>query len=236
MALLKPLLSVRNAAPVIADLVATSIAANTASADGNTLTANANGVMSAIDGVTPVAGMVILYLPGSARDGLYAVASIGSVSTPFSLTRLDGFRSGQSITGGAAVLIGRGALFANNLIMVYNAAGFSTAAVLNTSTLSSSFLVQASLSASYADTSDTPGNATANTGSGRSAIALGASAVTITNSQCLSTSVVNVTFEDLDATATRLKVVPADGSFVVTADATATAATKFRWTVANAPA
>lgn len=235
MSLLVGQTAVRNAPPVIADLMAQSIAANTASSDGNTLTANANGVMAAIGGVSPAVGMVILYMPGSARDGFYVVTSVGSVSAPFVLDRLDGFRSGQSITGGVLAAVGRGTNGIGTLHLVYNDAGFSTAAVLNTSTLTLYTLVQQSPGALYTDTSGTPGSATANTASGRSAIALGASAATITSDQCFTTSVVLAQLEDLDATLTRIKVVPGNGSFVVTGDATATAATKFRWVIVNTP-
>jgi len=66
------------------------------------------------------------------------------------------------------------------------------------------------------DTSATPGNATANVLRGTSAIALGASSCTITNSYCLAVDAVLVQDESGDATGMRLKVVPANGSFVVT--------------------
>jgi hypothetical protein len=83
------------------------------------------------------------------------------------------------------------------------------------------------------DTSGTPGNATLNTPLGRSALALGASAVTITNSLVVAGQLVDVIPEDIDTTALRFKVVPAAGSFTVTWNAIATAALKFRWKVKN---
>lgn len=230
------LFSSRNAAPIVVDLLAQSIAANTASADGNTLTANANGVMAAVDGVTPVVDMLILYLPGSARDGVYRVSSVGSVSAPFTLERHDGFRSGAVITGGFIVGVGLGTANAGSLHLLSNAAGFATAATLNTSTLAARAYIQQTASSTYTDTSGTPGNATANTGSGRSAVALGDTAVTITCSQCFADSVVNATAEDIDATLTHFKVAPGNGSFVLTGNAAATAAFKFRWSITNAPA
>lgn len=229
-------LSIRNAPTYVVDLYATSIAANTVSAYGNTLTANANGAMAAIGGVTPVAGMLILYLPGSARDGIYVVTSAGAVGAPFVLDRISGLRSGKAITGGFLVAVGRGTNAIGMLHLVYNAAGFSTAATLNTSTLSVYTLVLQGPAATYTDTSGTPGSATANTASGRSAIALGAAEATITCDQCYADSVVLAQFEDLDATATFLKIVPGAGSFVATVNANATAATKFRWAIVNAPA
>lgn len=84
---------------------------------------------------------------------------------------------------------------------------------------------------SYTDNSAAPGSATANTFTGRAAIALGASAATITCSKCVAASVVIVTLEDADATLLRVKVVPGAGSFVVTGNTTATAACKFRWAI-----
>lgn len=85
----------------------------------------------------------------------------------------------------------------------------------------------------YTDTSGTPGNGTANTGTGRAAFAALGTAVVITNNLSQAASVVQVTLEDLDATLLRVKVVPTDGSFTVTADAAATATCKFRWVLFN---
>lgn len=85
--------------------------------------------------------------------------------------------------------------------------------------------------ATYTDLSGTPGDGTAHTRTGRAAIALGATAATITNNLCGTTSVVLVQLEDLDATGTHVKVVPGAGSFVVTANAATSAALKFRWLV-----
>lgn len=85
----------------------------------------------------------------------------------------------------------------------------------------------------YTDSSGTPGNATINKGSGRSAIASGASACVITNAFCMAASVVMVTAEDLDATLLTFKCVPTDGSFTVTGVANATANWKFRWALFN---
>lgn len=87
------------------------------------------------------------------------------------------------------------------------------------------------------DSSASPGNATAHTLRGRAAIAIGASAATITNNKVLAVDTVVVQDESGDATGIRLKVVPADGSFVVTCmnaggtPTNATAALKFSWYV-----
>ena len=55
----------------------------------NVITANANGVMADVDGVTPVAGDRILLKDGAAGadNGVYDVTSIGAVGAPFVLTR-----------------------------------------------------------------------------------------------------------------------------------------------------
>lgn len=55
----------------------------------------------------------------------------------------------------------------------------------------------------------------------------------VRSNKCVADSVVSVTLEDLDPTATRCKAVAADGSFTVTFDANASAATKFRWMIAQ---
>jgi len=87
------------------------------------------------------------------------------------------------------------------------------------------------------DSSASPGNATINLLRGKSAIAAGASAATITNNKVLALDTVIVQDESGDATGIRLKVVPGAGSFVVTClDAAgtptnATANLKFSWYV-----
>lgn len=88
-----------------------------------------------------------------------------------------------------------------------------------------------SVAAVAGSSTGSPGSATINQTQGRSAIAAGASTVTITNSMVVSGDVVMLTLEDLDATAIRLKVVTNNGNFVVTANANATATTKFSWLV-----
>jgi hypothetical protein len=80
------------------------------------------------------------------------------------------------------------------------------------------------------DSTGTPGNATLNTGSGRSAFAVGAATVVITNSRATATSHILVTAIDRDTTCVELvNTVNAAGSFTVTCIAAATATTKFHW-------
>lgn len=86
----------------------------------------------------------------------------------------------------------------------------------------------------YLDDSATPGNRTVNTTRGKNAFAIGAAAVTVTNSKVTANSQVVATLEFIDATLTTiLTVIPGAGSFVITGNANATAATKFSWTVIN---
>ena len=77
------------------------------------------------------------------------------------------------------------------------------------------------------------GNQTINTLTGRGSIAVGVGVATITNSKVTVTSVVLVQLESNDATATRLIVTVANGSFVVTANANTTAQTNFSFVVLN---
>jgi hypothetical protein len=75
-----------------------------------------------------------------------------------------------------------------------------------------------------------PGNATLNLAAGRSAIAAGASTITITNSLVTTTTIPSVEVLTADATCTSKKsVVPSSGSFVVTMNANCTAATTIGW-------
>lgn len=86
----------------------------------------------------------------------------------------------------------------------------------------------------YIDDSGATGNRTVNRMRGKNAFAIGAAAVTITNSLVTANSTVLVSLEFIDATLTTiLTVIPGAGSFVVTANANATAATKFSWVVIN---
>jgi hypothetical protein len=80
------------------------------------------------------------------------------------------------------------------------------------------------------DSTGTPGNATLNTGSGKSAIALGAATVVITNSRAKISSHVLLTAINRDVTCLALvNSVNAAGSFTVTCAANATATTRFHW-------
>jgi hypothetical protein len=90
---------------------------------------------------------------------------------------------------------------------------------------------------SFSDTSGTPGNAEANTYLGASAIALGATAATITSDKCTAESVVIVQLETVDATLTRVVVAVGTGedagTFTVTGNAAADDDVVFRWAIVS---
>jgi len=84
------------------------------------------------------------------------------------------------------------------------------------------------------DASGTPGAATINKPSGTVAVAIGAASVTVTNSLVNASSRVFATLQFVDATLTTIRtVVPGSGSFVITGNANATAATKVAFFVIN---
>lgn len=88
----------------------------------------------------------------------------------------------------------------------------------------------------YGDSSGAPGNATLDAPIGRSAIAVGGTAATITNSEVAgSNTVVHIQRESNDATCNNPRVsAVAAGSFTVTCNAMSTAAMTFSWQVINA--
>ncbi len=75
---------------------------NGASGVGATLTADANGVLAAIDGVTMVAGERLLVKNQAAQlqNGIYTVTSVGAVGAAFVLTRATDFDAAAEIPGG----------------------------------------------------------------------------------------------------------------------------------------
>jgi hypothetical protein len=82
------------------------------------------------------------------------------------------------------------------------------------------------------DSTGTPGNATLNTQKGRSAIAPGAAAVTITNNKVTMSSILHATLQTVKATLTQiLTVAPGAGSFVITGNASATSAVNVCWSI-----
>jgi hypothetical protein len=91
------------------------------------------------------------------------------------------------------------------------------------------------LAVTSSDLSGTPGSVTANVATGRAAFAAAGTTVTVTNSRVFSaTSQVFVQLQGSDATLTSVRVTNvAAGSFTVTGNAAATAATTFSFLVIN---
>lgn len=83
------------------------------------------------------------------------------------------------------------------------------------------------------DSTGSPGNATINKPTGKSAIAAGVATVRITNSLVTAASRVNITPHARDATCKELIAVPGAGFFDVSGTANATAALPFSWEVST---
>ena len=83
------------------------------------------------------------------------------------------------------------------------------------------------------DSTGTPGNATLNTVTGKSAIAAASNNMTLTNSNIAATSLLHITPLDIDVTAMTWKYSVAAGVGTVTVNAAATANLRFSWHVIN---
>lgn len=98
-----------------ADIVAIAALAAYTNVNG-TITANANGIMASVDGVTPTVGMFLFLPPGiaaAATDvGLYYVTSIGTASAPFVLNRAPDMAQGATINRGTRIYVGQGTVMA----------------------------------------------------------------------------------------------------------------------------
>lgn len=95
-------------------------------------------------------------------------------------------------------------------------------------------IVKASdLQTARTDISGTPGNGTANTARGRAAFSAAGSSVVVTNSLVTATSTVLCQMGGADVTALTCRVTAGAGSFTVTANSAATAATPFDFLVIN---
>ena len=97
-----------------------------------------------------------------------------------------------------------------------------------------SVAVATGITAQYGtDSSGSPGAATIDKPSGKSAIAIAAASVVITCAVCTAASRVMITPQSRDATCKELIAVPGAGSFTVSGSAVATAAVVFSWEVSN---
>lgn len=88
----------------------TATYANGTSGVGATLTASANGALSAQDGVTLVAGDRILVKNQStaAQNGIYTVTQVGNAGAPFTLTRATDSDTSTELTSGSLVFVEEG--------------------------------------------------------------------------------------------------------------------------------
>jgi hypothetical protein len=76
----------------------------------NVITANGNGIMADVDGVTPVAGNRMLLKDGAAGadNGIYTVTDIGTAGTPFVLTRATDADASAEVTAGMFTVVDQG--------------------------------------------------------------------------------------------------------------------------------
>lgn len=92
-----------------------ALAANTRT--GNVLTADANGALGAIDGVTLVVGdrLLVKNEATGANNGLYTVTSLGSGGTKWSLTRATDADTSAEVTSGMLVPVEAGTVNADKI-------------------------------------------------------------------------------------------------------------------------
>ena len=93
--------------------VATAAALAAYTSVNGVLTASANGVMAAIDGVTVVPGSRVLLTLGAAGadNGIYQVTSVGTASAPYVLTAAPDWAYGAVLLQGAVVEVNQGTVF-----------------------------------------------------------------------------------------------------------------------------
>lgn len=92
-----------------------ALAANTRA--GNVLTANANGALGAIDGVTLAVGERLLVKDEAtgANNGIYSVTDIGSAGTPWILTRATDANGSTEIDPGTEVFVDQGTAWSDTV-------------------------------------------------------------------------------------------------------------------------
>jgi hypothetical protein len=125
-----------------------------------------------------------------------------------------------------------------SLIIKYNPANVAiTGGAINGATVGQTTpaaVKTSNLGATFTDSSATPGNVTNSSPRGRVAVAAGASAVTVTSTLVTVNSTVLAVVSSVDVTLTEvLRTVAAAGSFTITCNAVATAATKVDFLVIN---
>lgn len=141
------------------------------------------------------------------------------------------FAGASTVTNAATVYIDRAPQAGLNATLTNAYALWVDA---GTTRLDGTVLFNGAITADTTDSSGTPGAATINKPSGKVAIPIGESSVVVTNSLVTAASTVLAVLQFVDATATQiLSVVPGSGSFTITANANATAATKVAFLVVN---
>lgn len=190
------------------------------------LTADANGALGTVDGVTAVVGdsVLVSYTGADARNGIYTVTSLGSGGTPWVLTRRIDRAFGSTALAAQTVQASEGTTL-KGVWSINTGNGL----VVGTSTFSCAPVTLNTVKTANIETPVTVAAATTMVGS--SAIItfdIGDAAITVTHGLV---SAANCTIQvtprgAFDATATAFTVTPGSGSFVITANAAATAETK----------
>jgi hypothetical protein len=95
--------------------VATTAAIATYTRTGNVITASGNGAIAAVDGVTLIAADRLLLKDGAAGadNGIYAVTTVGTGSTPFVLTRTTDADASSKVTTGMFTFVEEGTVNAS---------------------------------------------------------------------------------------------------------------------------
>lgn len=136
---------------------------------GNILTANANGALAAIDGLTYVVGEEILIKDQSATEdnGPYVVTSLGGASAKAKFTRRADANTSDKVSAGMEIFVSEGTLNANKTFklttddpIVLNTTGLTFTAAPTLADLAST---SASLGASLIGIQDAAGQITATT-------------------------------------------------------------------------
>lgn len=193
------------------------------------LTANANGLIGtagAVDGVTAAVNdsVLVAYAGADARNGIYTVTSIGAGGAPWVLTRRSDRTFGSTALAAQTVQASEGTSRAG-VWSINQGSGL----VVGTNTFSCVPVALNNIKTANVEAPVTAASATTMTSS--SAIITFASAdaaITVTHSLVTASNcTIQVTPRGaFDATATAFTVTPGAGSFVITANAAATAETK----------
>jgi len=141
------------------------------------------------------------------------------------------FVAGSTVTNAATLYVDAAPAAGANATLTNS---YSVWVDAGTTRLDGTVLFNGAITADTTDGSATPGAIEINKPSGKCAVAIGAASVVVTNSLVTAASHVICTLQFIDATFTQiLSVVPGAGSFTITGNAVATAATKIAFLVVN---